>query len=141
MIRTSCAGMVRFWQVGVAGTVRLVPGPSGPVSGDEGGDEGAGARAGDLVGPGRGGRGGLPQADLPDGEGPADDEALLRLLERLRVRVVDEPLAVAGLRGQVALALGDLAAGALRGAHVRHRTALAAVGEVRVDPFPVREAV
>src|SRR4051794_41451810 len=118
MIRTSCAGMVRFWQVGVAGGVPLVPGPSGPASGDEGGDEGAGARAGDLIGAAGGGRGGLPQADLPDREGAAHDEGPLRLRERLRVRVVDVPLAVADLRGQVALPLRDLAAGALRRAHV-----------------------
>src|SRR4051794_12393466 len=86
MIRTSCAGMARFWQVEVVGTVPRVPDPSGLVSGNERGHERAGARAGQKVrSGGRGRRDGAAGEDLVHGEGAADDVGLLRLGERPRV--------------------------------------------------------
>src|SRR3954469_13704700 len=142
MIRTSCAGMARFWQVEVVGTVPRVPDASGPVSGNERGHERPGAAGGEKGGNrGRDGRDDAPAEDLVHGEGATDDEALLRLGERPRVRVIDVPLPVADLRRQVALGLRDLAAGPPRPAHVRQGPAPAAVGVVGPDPPVVRKAV
>src|SRR3954468_6547126 len=83
MIRTSCAGMARFWQVGVVATVPRVAEAGGPVSGNERGHERPGAAADEKVGNrGRDGRDDAPAEDLVHGEGATDDEALLRLGER-----------------------------------------------------------
>src|SRR4051794_31054316 len=80
MIRTSCAGMVRFWQVEPVGTVPRVPDPSGPVSGNERVHERAGAGADEKAGRRRRDGGGDAAAeDLAHREGATDDVALPRV--------------------------------------------------------------